>query len=1560
MRTADLINLLRSQDRSKSSTKVCLTSLEPARRLHLLGELSNWLLVELQKYHDRQAGPAALETLQQGSIRSQIRHTLLAIQVVLDTSDNINGSGDGRNQNSNVTNGGSSDALIATISHSTSPPDPQSTSAKAALLLDDKHKEKILESLLRPILIGIAPLGPRVDSTDVQLLCAKILCHCTNPLTKDAPFPPETLFRKMMTLCLATTQGQQPTKLDQDRSKTPLMVDATQGLAALLNSPLIKLQEYGLRILTSHRFLAQMNQAWELLASLQPVLKALGNNLRLLTGEKSLDLSDQGSDTSDANNQHSGEGGHHGGTNGGLTRGLSKDLEVAIGTRSKALTLLQWFLQEAGKPPPASSIPSSSSAKLSKLKEATDMSLLVDLWGSVQHIVLFGRVLVPAGERLVLVISACIYWWCWIFQHDAMAYMMNTAPDTLMAWYGYYIIPRDRMPAPVSSSTFSLQPSMSSKSDSDRITDNIRQQSYILEYLSKLIQNIVTPKKYHATLFVGNPPIGVVIMRRTIEFLEGILESTLPLTDQGSNLDQAASPPFTHDDDPLLVRKRPASYSIRIIQERPGVLEAMLRIMVACSGGSREGDSLVLNSRLLDVLVLLLSDIQGLFAIQHLAETTARKIRHLALNLLQWILNRDSPLPALEDVTMDHWTLGYTALVDSIMIPLEQQFDAGSTSEHQYSEKTLDDDMGVKALKVFRLFWKHHIRGHSLLSDLLGPRLHQLRMIPILLLNSTMDVTGRRSSNAKWVKERILLLLDSVVYFGTESSVRINMRERWPSMPFLVAILGASLKSLESNKYSASDTLSLMVAQKCFAALHNFWYDRLGLVQAIELNVSLSEVGLWNSLMPSAVASGSHSNLSTPSIVPLLLVILAPPETEWSMDLMLNSGKTNRGRGRRIRHLLFERHDPLLVEAALVLAQLSQFQECQQRLITMPGAIWMLTRMMVERSLVGNVGGGASNGDISSFVDGEREVLEKTLFEGLMRVMSAVDLAKSLVSNNTFTEFFAAVLEADLPLHFYNAKMSFEASASNGTSLTAEGPAIGELKIAVDSDRVNKPADRILPTPRQHNFHQQLIQHFRTVMTPLRDQFERIYQYVGGHRSLQDANDTADTVFWMREYCALVFLYTLEPPGPNSSMAWGSRIDKTALLNSESVFGVVCRMLTLEMEYDLVDADQQAAGMEGSEQNEANMSAQKEEAMLRRFSAGLAIQSLSWKHVDHWRQQHQELLRTYDSITTTEWGRHTVTLRGNDGPELGSSTGPIPVSFMVEERVLIFPDRLALSRASSFFHTLLVGDFKEASEQHIRIQDVDPDDFEMLLEVLRESRMTVRLLLPEDLPFDLVLRLMVCAERFMVTFVKRLSEHWILQALGTRELKWYNLMRSTSPRSESRGLPEDAGQKAKHDRDETLEESQEKRQRLDTKAEEQKVDIRSEEPHETQKQGVDRGPKTDIGNELAVPNLQQQQQQQQEQSDMDPVQDDSNDDEESIQECLLMVYETCSSPHYGSIYFSEHPFHGLVWDALKRTVLRLGSVAITPRFATMLDKGGEERIEDLLQILYELVVDSVP
>ncbi|KAG0053964.1 hypothetical protein BGZ83_000108 [Gryganskiella cystojenkinii] len=1607
MRTLDLINLLRSRDRNSTRAKEQLSSLSPTRLRHLLGETSNWLRSEIQKYQDRSRPQTGIrgsnhgqETDQQGEIRAQIRKTLLAIIVIIDC-DNHGLSSDGNEPGSEASSS------------------KKQTSQE--LVLSKQAEEKILDSLLVPILIGIRPLNPQADSADVQLLCAKILNYCVSLQSTLSPgslgplFSPQKVVKRMMELTKKSRNQSRP--LDKDRNSVPSSssssstssnADAIEGLMTLLRSPLIKLQDYGLRIVASHqRTLIGYEESWDLVSPLASIVQSLVTNL-----EGPLSNSPPIAATAD----------HATGISGHLVetreQRISQELENEIGIQLKALILVQCYLQEAGKSIGGTSSKTTATSgatpvlvggvKWRKLLTAVSIPSVFELWRAIQTIVLIDKTEFKSRDKIVLHATATVYWMCWVFQERAMKTLLEEAADTLLAWYGFFIVSRDQI-------STSLEPTDHPLTHPE---DNIKHQSAVLEYLSQLIRNLVTNKKYKEFLFSGKRPIGIIVIRRTIEFLENILDKTIPLfvDDDDAEIDSSENnninPIAT---EPSRDHLQEASFSIQMIQQKPGILEAMLGIMRGCLGVNKEADALALHTRLVNILVLALSDIQALFGTRLSSSAMDRRIHLLVLSLLVYILKRDV-VPGLEDIPKDHWNFSYAALVHMIMTPLEleaEQVLSSSPSSSVLSNKTgagdgsekmsQEQETGVRALRVCILFWQHHIKGHNTFSELLGPRFYKLKILLVLMSptddGNAMDKGEASLSRPKWIQDRTLLLLETIVCFGAESSVRINMRERWSSLFFIWVLIAANTTRFVDRDKSFARAVVL----KCLLGLRSFWFDKLSMSRLIEMDYLASDEDLKVLRRLPSILAGQTTE-STFSLVPVLLKILAPPSIKWSSDLMLHQ---RHAAGGRISHPLFERNDPVLVEAALMLYQLSQFIDCQQYLISQPGVIWILGRMMVERTLVGtpadpkeeekekelrveeksiqeehmiaddeNTPTAAAAGSEATSIAVPpakeeimpRELLEKVLFDTLTRILSSVDLVKTLVSNNTITELFAAILDTDRPLFFYKSTLSLEVSRNT----EVEG---------AEEDQTE--TDQILPVPRHWALHQQLLTHFRGVMSRSRSQFEAIFKYVGGHRSLQqDTDESAETMYWLREFGALVFLYLTGPSEWKSTMA---RVDKSTLLQSESVFGVVCRMLTLEVQYDPEDQEVEHLdlGLDFVDQDimmrepvkeaksaiatttttttastnaSSNMEAvQKEEAMLRKFSAGLAIQSLCWRHVDSWRQQHFALRRSYDSVLTTEWEAHVATLKGSSsGLATTATTHSAPVEFLVQERVLVFPDRLLLSHASTYFQALLTSDFKETSQNQIHLGDLDADLFELLLEVIKESQMTGRFLLPEDLPFEMVLKLLVCADRFLVGFVKRLAEAWILDSLAGKELRHYlqghNQDKGIISRSSSRSSSAEAKVEGyfpkglKHDRESSSSASPDLKEKKRIKI--------AHNPTTSSFLSAATSPLSRTVDEInSIADT----------YTLEPREDSDGDgDDEPLPDCLLMIYETCSHPRFGNLYSPEHPFFGLLWDTLKRMALRLQTVAITARFATMLDHGGEDKIQELLQILYELVENRVP
>lgn len=1012
MRTAELINLLRNPERNAVAGGH-LSTLHPTVLVHLLGELANWLTVEIVKYQERQtsssssstpsspqpASPSAsrthsgagdnspmdstgaLETFQQYQIRKQIRLTLSAIQTVL----------------------GNVQAATPASSNSTDATSPNGQ-GKKAIALDDAKQEQILDSLLGPIMTGCVPLGPRTDSSEIQLMCAKILKFFTNKRAENGLFPAEDVIKRILALSDTASRSNGMHALEPRKKNPRLAVDLAATLTALLSSPLVKLQDCGIFLLVNHRSIRQQDAAWASISPLKSILESLRRNLDDIgLGHLETDVDDAGRQT------------------------VAKELDATLSHQHRALTLLNLLIQDVVH---KKSVDVGAS-RLRALKTAGEIGLFVDLWTGILRIVLPDQARFTVRDQLVAMTTNVVYGTCYVFKDQAIGHLMDEGSETLMAWYAYFIVPHDHNVE-------------SEKSEEE----SYKSRAQMLQCCARLGETMVTTERFQLVSMAENALVGRIFMRRSIEFLETILEATLPITE-------------THSRPLDLEVTTTVPYAIKIIRQRPEVLEAMLGVLVGCLGYLKDGYLAVAKSNLVFVFVALLVDLKSLFGQISISASSQQRIHSHVLSLLVRILSWEADT-GLQDIPLNLWTFGCVALVDFIMLPLERVKNARGQLEA--SSQSMDSH-GVKAVHIFIQFWKQYPKGRSLLAELYGPRFYQPYMVRILLDDSKNDLQqSSRTTITSWGRDRVSNLLELMIYLGVESSVRIHMRESWSALIFMVALLSASLKRLQDHRFRLSDKLAHLVAWKCFQALACFWFDQIALVQLIRMELqpeSFDLLGSLNKLMlPDSITAGTPGgNPATLSIVPVLLGILEPPCRQWTVDTMLgtDSLKNDKHRvmRRKMHHPLLERDDALVLEAAMMLSKLTQFQEGQLAVISKPGAVWRMSRALIERAIVqvkrkqlpsdqgDQEQGILSNGSptakspLELALDGnqgssnlvyrhppiimsmQRDPLDRALLEILTRVVSATNLTKALVVNNTITELFSSILAIDHPLYFH-------------------------------------------------------------------------------------------------------------------------------------------------------------------------------------------------------------------------------------------------------------------------------------------------------------------------------------------------------------------------------------------------------------------------------------------------------------------------------------------------------------------------------------------------------------
>lgn len=1012
MRTAELINLLRNPERN-AAAREHLSTLHHTVLVHLLGELANWLTVEIVKYQERQTpssssstptspqpasrsasransgagdnsprdSSGALETFQQYQIRKQIRLTLSAIQTVLGSVQ--------------VTTPASSNSINAT---------GQNNQGKKAIALDDAKQEQILDDLLGPIMTGCVPLGPRADSGEIQLMCAKILKFFTNKRAENGLFPTEDVIKRILALSDTASRSNGMHAQEPPKKKPRLAVDLAATLTALLSSPLVKLQDCGIFLLAHHRSIRQQDAAWASISPLKSILESLRRN-----------LDDIGLDNLETEDDDTGR------------QTVDKELDATLSHQHRALTLLNLFIQDVVH----RGSTDVGASRLRALKTAGEIGLFVDLWTGILRIMVPDQARFTVRDQLVAMTTNVVYGTCYVFKDQAIGHLMDDGSETLMAWYAYFIVPHDH----------SVEGGKSEEK-------SYKSRAQMLQCCARLGEIMVTTERYQPVSMAENALVGRIFMRRSIEFLETILEATLPITEMESqplDMDVTTTVP----------------YSIRIIRQRPEVLEAMLGVLVGCLGYLQDGYVAVAKSNLVFVLVALLVDLKSLFGQISISASSQQRIHSHVLSLLVRILSWEVDT-GLQDIPLNLWMLGCVALVDLIMLPLERVKDA--TGRLEASSQSMDSH-GVKAVHIFIQFWKQYPKGRSLLAELYGPRFYQPYMVRILLDDSKNDLQqSSRTTITSWGRDRVSNLLELMIYLGVESSVRIHMRESWSTLIFMVALLSASLKRLQDHRFRLSDKLSHLVAWKCFQALACFWFDQTALVQLIRMELDSKSFDLFGSLdklmLPDSITAGvPGGNPATLSIVPVLLGILEPPCRQWTLDTMLGTESLkddkHRVMRRKMHHPLLERDDALVLEAAMMLSKLTQFQEGQLAVISKPGVVWTLSRILIERALVqekrrlvpseqgDQEQGSLDNGSQSATsplelaLDGnqgssnsvyrrppiitsmQRDPLNRALLEILTRTVSSTNLIKALVVNNTITELFSSILAIDHSLYFH-------------------------------------------------------------------------------------------------------------------------------------------------------------------------------------------------------------------------------------------------------------------------------------------------------------------------------------------------------------------------------------------------------------------------------------------------------------------------------------------------------------------------------------------------------------
>ncbi|KAF9168425.1 hypothetical protein DFQ26_008375 [Actinomortierella ambigua] len=1578
MRTIELIQLLR-QNEPASNRLIHLEQLGQRGVLHVLGELCNWLQSEFAKYRRRQQGPDAPEAPGQAALRKDAWRTIKAIQFILAFIDK--------------------DPNLPTPSPGIT--EPPNKKAKIVVL----QEEEIMDSLVKAMVSGCRPLGPKVDSSKIQLACAKILRHCSNSATHRPPFPPEMIIQRLLQLSAVTG--------DYDNNTDDAPPNPLEAIVQLLGSTTLKLQDYGLQLLLSHRLLLRSDIVWQALPAIHAMLDQLREDLNRRDEQLVVQNTRQDSPTT----AHPRES---------PVDQAQEQQHLQLSIHVNALTVLQRLLKELCKESTTRSGQSESAAmgpdrhlntlthadKRSLMEGTIPIELVWDLWTLVQHVLVLGQENMAERDKLLVASAANVYWYSWCLPDRSIPFLIKHGSNTLMSWYALYITEHG--------------------SDLETRKGDGSTPSMVLEFLTKLILQTLMVSEHHPLLLEGDQSLLLAIIRRTIEFLEEIPPQRNATIMDAETDERLKTIPQT-----------------RLLERLVFVLSTIDDLLPQGSTSpTTESHSKQCLLELLQLVLQFPSHVRLDEVSRDMWEQSSQRL----VDWMMWPIELEADDE--DDYDEEDEDEGDEAQKETRMEDIQTQANPGEQQDGKRASKT-DVALALQSTRLFRLLWLHlppSLRG--VFANHLGPRIFQLCNIRPLLnatqrqgsvttvtpyppppqsLMTTTNTTTTTTTNTNPTtttttsttttdtasptkdhddarrREMLSSLLDIIALFGHESSVRIYMRDHWAGLVFLESLMGASLQLLETTTTAQSplacdddnnsnSSQSRMVIRKVLVALLQFRFDQTGLERLVGIRIDMLqlEMGirldrllpLWPAgTLPAAAAAAATTMSYTHdaqsggqvSVIPLLLKILLPPSIEISFQLPFRYREMQETLG---RHPLYESQDPLLVDAAVLLERLCQSDRCQQYLVAHSGILWCLSRMMMERSLIdfytrqreaartaeqgeesANAEGvapslNALSSSSSSGRPGELQAagpplfavtmvsstttspqsssgcsspqsprhgsrleeslslatlsndtksgastsLEWAIFRIVSKLMSSSTVVKAFVSNNTVTEIFGATLiMQDRSLFDPHTRLGSISSSSLSLPSSPTAATAMESKEKDEGEGEDKDRDEemtwvwLFPCLEQQVFVEQLLARFKAMVEKTRLQFNALYQFVGG-RSALDLDQEVETVFWLREYSAVTLFYMMNNEWPpEASLAYSDVHNKerkekegdegedesavmrvlaegedgetgrpmmvSDFLSLDTVYGDICRMLTLEMEYD----DESTQESVENEPGGTAKATQELNSHWRRFSAATALQAKSWYHASAWQTLFRQWRRNVMAFAMDESlgpaltklpSTATTTITTTISSSSSSSTSPTlsgqvkPITFLIGEQQVLFPDRTVLARSSPFFTSLLEGAYREAEMDEIRIHDVDPTGFEAMLELIKESQWTRRHLLPPDLALESVLRLLIYSERFQVSIVKRLAEAWVVETLIRQARTLHG-----------------------HDR---------------------------------------AGDNHDDGG--------------------DGDEDSEDGDQGRFEDTLVQVYATCSSLAYGSFDQPTHPFFDLLWNTLRLMLLHLGPVSVRPGF----------------------------
>jgi hypothetical protein len=540
--------------------------------------------------------------------------------------------------------------------------------------------------------------------------------------------------------------------------------------------------------------------------------------------------------------------------------------------------------------------------------------------------------------------------------------------------------------------------------------------------------------------------------------------------------------------------------------------------------------------------------------------------------------------------------------------------------------------------------------------------------------------------------------------------VRGKLRQEHQAIPCILHILCQSIR--KAHQQSGSKPGLERLQRSCLQVVTAFRFDRTGLQDWVRYPIKEELMGYIDQFSEAAI-----SNQSELSVTPILLKLLFPIAPD-------EQGIKYKMQPRTLSEVTTQ-SQPILLDALLALEPLSLLPTSLRQIMVYPKALrWLSQLLIAGRAAVLETDGEASS-SAEEEASTSTSIITQTnsIVNQVLEQVAEADQVACLsdVASDTEEQQQSSSPPSDIPYQ----------SSDRITTIWVQvlyqclSRAISfkdSLQWFVIQDLYT---DLFGPWMLSGNIRDEpmasLIASFRLkARTETLQDLLRFFNYAKHN----------DEAIRLMEFTSVAICYAI-PPAPLRMQILD--LNEQDHLNSSSVFGVLCRMLFCDLEPldDVMDSANE----------------QDQETFQRRTAAGQAVQILMLD-MDPWQHELKDKIDYLSNIPippTDDESLEVVLLSTEDMA--------IPVQ----------ASRGLLSSASETFRALLSDRYQEAMQDTIMLRGVKGDDLIVLVDAIQRAQSPEPTIVLSDMAWHTVVGLLLISDRYVVDFVTRDCQRWMLE-----------------------------------------------------------------------------------------------------------------------------------------------------------------------------------------------------